>query len=112
MLLHGLSVYSIPVMLQLSKSFVRSRVEYCCPLWNPLKVGNIQLIKDLQRQYTPRMDELQDLDYWQKLFKLKLISLQRHREWYMIIHVWTLEDFFYQILQIVIVYKNKLSYIN
>ena len=36
---------STSVMLQLYKSLVRCRVEYCCPLWNPLKVDNIQKVE-------------------------------------------------------------------
>ena len=32
------------VMLQLYKSLVRCIIEYCCFLWNPLKVGNIQMV--------------------------------------------------------------------
>ena len=64
---------STSVQLQLYKSLVRCRVEYCCPLW---KVEDIQFAG------------LQNLNYWQRLSKLKLLSLQRRRERYMIIHVW------------------------
>ena len=42
-------VRSTSVMLQLYKSLVRCRVEYCGPLWNPLKVDNIQNVEDIQR---------------------------------------------------------------
>ena len=76
------------IMLQLYKSLVRCRVEYCCPLWNPLKVESIQQIEDIQRYFTRRIAGLQNINYWERLFKLKLLSLQRRRERYMIIHVW------------------------
>ena len=76
------------IMLQLYKSLVRCRVEYCCPLWNPLKVESIQQIEDIQRYFTRRISGLQNINYWERLFKLKLLSLQRRRERYMIIHVW------------------------
>ncbi|XP_056459756.1 alpha-N-acetylgalactosaminide alpha-2,6-sialyltransferase 5b isoform X1 [Gadus chalcogrammus] len=46
---------SKPVMLQLYKSLIRSRVEYCCPLWNPVKVSDIQTIEDVQRNFTRRI---------------------------------------------------------
>ena len=70
---------STSVMLQLYKSLVRCRVEYCCPLWK---------VEDIQRNFTRRFAGLQNLNYWQRLSKLKLLSLQRRRERYMIIHVW------------------------
>ena len=46
------------------------------------------MVEDIQRQFTRRIAGLQDLDYWERLTKLKLLSLQRRRERYMIIHVW------------------------
>ena len=76
------------VMLQLYKSLVRSRVEYCCPLWNPLNVTDIQKIEDVQRHFSRCIAGIKDLDYWERLSALKLQSLQRRRERYMIIHVW------------------------
>jgi len=79
---------SKPVMLQLYKSLIRSRVEYCCPLWNPVKVTDIQTIEDVQRNFTRRITGTGDLDYWERLSALNLLSLQRRRERYMIIHVW------------------------
>jgi hypothetical protein len=34
-------------MLTLYKSLVRSLLEYCCPLWNPKKVTDIQLLESV-----------------------------------------------------------------
>ena len=79
---------SKPVMLQLYKSLIRSRVEYCCPLWNPTKIADIQLIESIQRQFTRRIRGFKDTNYWDRLKELNLCSLQRRRERYMIIHVW------------------------
>ena len=33
---------STTIMLTLYKSMVRSLVEYCCPLWHPSKISDIQ----------------------------------------------------------------------
>ena len=79
---------SKPVMLQLYKSLIRSRVEYCCPLWNPTKIADIQSIESIQRQFTRRIRGFKDTNYWDRLKELRLCSLQRRRERYMIIHVW------------------------
>ncbi|KAL5250292.1 hypothetical protein ACHWQZ_G016138 [Mnemiopsis leidyi] len=79
---------SAVTMITLFKSLVRSKLEYCCPLWNPTKIGDIQLIENVQKQFTRKVIGMCDFDYWERLEKLKLLSLQRRRERYSIIHVW------------------------
>ena len=76
------------VMTTLYKSLVRSLLEYCCPLWSPTKVTEIQLIEGVQRTFTSRIGGLQHLNYWEKLVQLKLMSLQRRRERYIILMMW------------------------
>ena len=79
---------SVSVMLVLFKSMVRSKLEYCCPVWNPTKIGDIQRVESVQRNYTRKINGCKDLSYWDRLKKLKLLSLQRRRERYCIVHVW------------------------
>ena len=76
------------LMLTLFKSMVRSILEYCCAVWDPNKVGDIQSLEAVQRHFTKRVAGCSDLDYWERLKKLKMLSLQRRRERYRIIHVW------------------------
>ena len=76
------------LMLTLYKAMVRSKTEYCCPVWNPTRVGDIEAIESVQRNFTRRIGSCKDLDYWERLKKLKILSLQRRRERYMILHVW------------------------
>lgn len=75
-------------MRTLYKSMVRSAVEYCCPLWHPSKVGLTQKIEALQRTVTARLAQCQDMNYWERLKSLKLMSLQRRRERYVIMTMW------------------------
>ena len=76
------------VMMTLFKSMVRSKLEYCCPVWNPSKVQDIQALENVQRNFTRRVSGCQNLDYWARLKRLNILSLQRRRERYCIIHVW------------------------
>ena len=72
----------------LYKSMVRSLVEYCCPLWNPIKVGDIQELESVQKTFTTRICDMKDIHYWDRLKHLSLMSLQCHTERYIIIHMW------------------------
>ena len=75
-------------MLTLYKAYVRSHLEYCCQLWNPFLIKDISLIESVQQAFTKRIRNLENLNYWQRLEKLKLYSLQRRRERYLTIHTW------------------------
>ena len=75
-------------MLTLYKSLIRSHLEYCCPLWNPYLIRDIQVLEGVQRSFTSRIWGFQHLDYWARLQALGLMSLQRRRERYIIMHMW------------------------
>ena len=76
------------VMLTLFKSMVRSHLEYCCPLWHPYKIGDIQKIENVQRSFTRRINGMSTYSYWDRLRVLGMMSLQRRRERYILIHTW------------------------
>ena len=67
---------------------VRSQLEYCCPLWHPHKVGDIQKLENIQRNFTRKIYGLSRLHYWDRLKALNLMSLQRRRERYIVLHMW------------------------
>ena len=76
------------VLMTLYKSLVRSLIEYCCPLWSPYSINEIQILEAVQRRLTSRIVDLKDLDYWSRLKSLNLMSLQRRRERYILIYMW------------------------
>ena len=85
-----LSVFSsrdTETMLTLYKTLVRSRVEYSCPLWTPSKVEDIAKLEQVQRHFTAKISGYKDLHYWDRLSGLNLMSLQRRRERYCLLHL-------------------------
>lgn len=75
-------------ILLLYKTYVRPHLEYACSLWSPHLVKHISAIESVQRSVTAKISGLENLNYWERLQKLNLFSLQRRRERYDIIHLW------------------------
>ena len=75
----------------LYKSYVRSIVEYCCPLWSPHLQCEIIKIESIQRSFTSKISGLGATNYWDRLKALNLYSLQRRRERYSIILIWKIQ---------------------
>ena len=75
-------------MLTLYKSMVRSLVEYCCPLWHPSKISDIQELESVQKTFISRITGMKELHYYDQLIHLSLMSLQRRRECFILLHMW------------------------
>ena len=83
----------------LLRSLLVPTLEYGCMLWNP-NVSNLKmLIENVQRKFTSRISEFNVLDeetglhtchvdYWERLKQLKVYSLERRRERYIIIFMY------------------------
>ena len=77
------------LMLTLWKSLVIPILDYCSQLWSPSKVGEIQQIEEIQKSFTRKIRGIHNRDdYWQRLKKHHLYSLERRRERYRIIYTW------------------------
>ena len=76
------------VMLQLFNTYIKSRLEYCSIVWSPTSQEFINKIERIQKSFTAKIDGMENKDYHQRLKELKLYSLERRRERYMIIYAW------------------------
>ena len=77
-------------MLQLWKSMVIPHLDYCSQLWNPHLTNQIKKLEDLQKSFIRRINGFHKKSYWQSLKELGLYSLQRRRERYQIIYLWSI----------------------
>ena len=81
------------LMIKLFNTYVRSKLEYCCSVWSPNAQGEINAIERIQKSYSSKIDGMEGLDYHQRLKELRMYSLERRRERYLIIYAWQmLED--------------------
>ena len=90
------------VMLPLLKNLIQCLVEYACPLWSPTDSANINRLESVQRQFTSRFQRFREYDdelgmticnvsYPDRLKALKLYSLQRRRERYIILYMFKIK---------------------
>ena len=77
-------------MLTLLKQVIYPTLEYCCVLWSPTNPALINVLESVQRNFVRRIDfgHNRELDYWDRLASLKLYSLERRRERYLILYTW------------------------
>ena len=87
------------LMKILLQSLVVSQVEYASVVWSPFDSHNINMLENVQRRFTSKIfeyqtwdDELQkyicEVDYVDRLKDLKIYSLDRRRERFMILYAY------------------------
>ena len=77
------------VMKTLYKALIRSLLEYSCPVWCGLSLENIRKVEAIQRSFTDKIIcPAYVSNYWERLQYLNLMSLQRRRERYSVLHMW------------------------
>ena len=75
-------------LLTLWKSLVQPILDYCCQLWSPAAVGQIQRLESVQMSYLKKVEGMSTYDYWEQLKLLNMYSLERRRDRYVAIYVW------------------------
>ena len=74
-------------LMMLFKSIVLPHLEYCVIVWNPYLQKEINMLEQVQRSFTSRLDGMNDLNYYQRLKKLNIYSLERRRDRYIILYI-------------------------
>ena len=67
------------MFIALYKAFIRPHLEYCPEIWNPHLVKDISALEKVQRRATKLIPEYKDLQYEERLQRLKLFPLVKRR---------------------------------
>ena len=88
MLLRTFETREKEAMMTMYNTYIRSKLEYCCLIWSPSIQEYINRLERVQKNFTSRISGMEHLNYHQRLKELKLYSLERRRERYIIINAW------------------------
>ena len=74
-------------LMMLFKTLVLPHIEYCCIIWNPYLQKEINMLEQIQRSFTSKLEGLNNKNYYERLKELKLYSLERRRDRYIILYI-------------------------
>ena len=92
MALRSFSRRSRYLMITLWKTIVQPKLDYCSQLWSPSDQGSIAKLESIMRSFTSKISGYQDVDYWDRLSQLNLLSQERRRERYIILFLWKISQ--------------------
>ena len=73
-------------MMMMFNSYIRSKLDYCCLIWNPVKKEDIDKIERIQRSFTAKIKGMEELDYHERLKILNTYSLEKIKDLYRFKH--------------------------
>ena len=73
-------------VLTLYKSLIMPHLEYCSIIWAPTTSRDMSKLEQVQRCVTKSISGLQSMTYWERLKHLRLFSIQRRFERYLILY--------------------------
>ena len=76
------------ILKQLWKSLVQCHIDYCSQLYLPGQAQGMHLIEKLFYDFSSKIPEVREENYWVCLQKLNFLSQQRRMERYRIIYIW------------------------
>ena len=75
------------------KSLAFPIVNYCSPLrFSPVKPGDISGLEDLQGLFFGQVSGLEEFSHWDRLKEMKMHSIQKCIERYIVIYIWEITE--------------------
>lgn len=82
------------IMKQLWKTLIQCHIDYCSQLYMPSQANGMQSIEKLFYNFSSKIPEVREENYWKRLHSLKMYSQESRMERYRIIYIWkTLEEY-------------------
>ena len=78
----------VEILKQLWKTIIQCHIDYCSQLYKPGQSKGMMAIEKLFYDFTSRIHELKQENYWKRLESLKMYSQERRMERYRIIYIW------------------------
>ena len=79
---------SIEFRRHMYRVYIQSLLDYGSQVWAPVDPALILHLESVQRSFTIQTEGLEHLNYWERLSKMKLNSVQRRMERYRVIYLW------------------------
>ena len=76
------------ILKQLWKSLVQCHIDYCSQLYKPGQSKGMESIEKLLYDFSARIPEIREENYWKRLAMLKMYSQERRMERYRVIYIW------------------------
>ena len=76
------------VLKQLWKSVIQCHIDYCSQLYKPGQTKGMLSIEKLFYDFTLKIPEVRQANYWKRLEILKMYSQERRMERYRVIYIW------------------------
>ena len=64
------------LLLKAYTAYILPLFDYCSTIWSPSKLCDIDLLEDVQRNFTKRLQGMDELSYEERLEKCGLVSLE------------------------------------
>ena len=76
-------------MKHLWKTLIQCHIDYCSQLYLPGQAQGLHEIEKLFYNFTQRIPEVRELNYWSRLQSLQMYSQERRMERYRVIYMWS-----------------------
>ena len=80
--LRTFSCRSTQFMKTMWKTLIQGHIDYASQLYQPMQSGNLTRIENLFKTFTKQIPEVREMNYWERLKRLKMNSQQRRFERY------------------------------